>query len=92
MSEIAIIPREDFEQLKKDIRLLVDIAHKKTGALSEYCTEEELIEKLTDPETGTPPSATTLWRWRKNGQLPKPISIGDKRLYKIADLLTPSKK
>lgn len=87
MNEIAIIPKEEFEQLKNDVRMLIEMMQKRNSILSEYVTEEELTEKLKDPETGSRPSPTTLWRWRKNGQLPKPISIGDKKLYRVSDLI-----
>lgn len=80
MSEIAIFSKEDLEEFKSDILREVTTALKQ-NALSEFCTEAELMEKLDHPDP------STVWRWRKNGQLPEPIEIGNQKLYRISDLI-----
>lgn len=85
MSEIAIFSKQDLEDFKADILNKVTTALKQ-NALSEFCTEDELMKKLDNPDP------STIWRWRKNGQLPEPIEIGNHKLYRISEIISVGRK
>lgn len=80
MSEFAILSKQDLENFKADILKEISTTQK-ASSLSEFCTESELMEKLDHPDP------STVWRWRKNGQLPEPIEIGNQKLYRISDII-----
>lgn len=54
---------------------------KKTG-----CIFDPLIADKTLRETIVGVSAVTWWHWRKQGRLPKSLTIGRRRFYRSSDI------
>jgi hypothetical protein len=86
-TSIVVIPESEFESLKKDIAFIKDsiLNNNPGGVYDDLITVEQLRAKLGGVDD------STIWRHEKSGRL-KPVKIGSKKLYRLSEVLTSSKK